>query len=296
MAFQIVSDVASDIGEEILREFPEIVFVPMQVSFGEDTRTYGPGGDLEIGEFYQRLRGGAFPVTAPISPIVYRRVFEQVLMEEKDVLYLGLSGGLSASFQAASLAASMLRELYPHRRIVTVETACASVGLALLVHGAAERQQEGMDLDALVSWVEENRLHVCHWFTVEAFDHLKHGGRVSGAEAAIGTLLGIRPLLCMGEDGTLKVMEKPRGSRRSMLRQVACMNGNWMKEMGRQVLISHADDEEAARKLKQAVLEAHPDADVRTVCAGPVIGTHTGPGMLCLVFWGRKRQLGLPEN
>ncbi len=287
---------AADVGGEILREFPEIVFVPMQVSFGEETRTYGPGGDLDTGTFYQRLRGGEFAVTAPISPIVFRRVFEQVLREGKDVLYLGLSGGLSESFQAASLAASMLGELYPQRRILTVETFCASVGLALLVRAAAEKQQEGMNLDALVSWVEENRRHVCHWFTVEAFDHLKHGGRVSGAEAAIGTLLNIRPLLCMGEDGTLKVMEKPMGSRRAMLRQVACMNGNWMKEKGRLVLISHADDEEAAGKLKEAVLKEHPDADVRTVCAGPVIGTHTGPGMLCLVFWGRKRQLGLPEN
>ena len=139
------------------------------------------------------------------------------------------------------------------------------------------------------AWVEENRLKICHWFTVDSFDHLKHGGRISAAAAAVGTMLQIKPLLHVDDEGKLRVAEKPRGRKQAIRTQIAHMKEGWTPEMGRLVVIGHGDCPEDAEQLRQAVLREFPDADIRTAYIGPIIGAHTGPGMLALIYWGANR-------
>ena len=154
---------------------------------------------------------------------------------------------------------------------------------------AARKQQEGLSIDELAAWVEENRLKICHWFTVDSFDHLKHGGRISAAAAAVGTMLQIKPLLHVDDEGKLRVAEKPRGRKQAIRTQIAHMKEGWLPDMGRLVVIGHGDCPEDAEQLRQAVLREFPDADIRTAYIGPIIGAHTGPGMLALIYWGANR-------
>ena len=175
------------------------------------------------------------------------------------------------------------------RKLIVLDTLCASVGQAMLVREAARKQQEGLSIDELAAWVEENRLKICHWFTVDSFDHLKHGGRVSAAAAAVGTMLQIKPLLHVDDEGKLRVAEKPRGRKQAIHTQIAHMKEGWLPDMGRLVVIGHGDCPENAEQLRQAVLREFPDADIRTACIGPIIGAHTGPGMLALIYWGANR-------
>ena len=191
---------------------------------------------------------------------------------------------------SANLAMEDLREKYPERKIVAVETYCAAVGLGMLVHEAARMQGQGYTFEELVDWVEKHRLNICHWFTVDVFEHLRHGGRVSGAAATVGSLLNIKPLLHIENDGTLKVMEKPRGRKQAIRHQIAHMKEDWIpEEMGNLVVIGHGDDVDALTQCKEAVLAEFPQADIRPAYIGALIGAHTGPGMLALIYWGRKR-------
>ena len=173
--------------------------------------------------------------------MIYRRCFEQALKAGEDVLYLCFSSGMSGTLQSANLCAEELREEYPARRLIVLDTLCASVGQAMLVREAARKQQEGLSIDELAAWVEENRLKICHWFTVDSFDHLKHGGRVSAAAAAVGTMLQIKPLLHVDDEGKLRVAEKPRGRKQAIRTQIAHMKEGWTPEMGRLVVIGHGD-------------------------------------------------------
>ena len=177
---------------------------------------------------------------------------------------------------------------FEHDATATMED-CAAVGEAMLVREAARKQQEGLTIEELAAWVEENRLKICHWFTVDSFDHLKHGGRVSAAAAAVGTMLQIKPLLHVDEEGKLRVAEKPRGRKQAIRTQVAHMKEGWTPEMGKLVVIGHGDCPDDVEQLRQAVLKEFPDADIRVAYIGPVIGAHTGPGMLALIYWGMNR-------
>lgn len=289
MGYKLFSDVTADVSEELMRGMPEVDLVPMQVELGGENYIYGPGGDLTVEHFYAEQRAGKFASTSQINPMVYRECFEKTLKAGEDILYLCFSSGLSSTLQSANLCAQELREEYPERKLIVVDTLCAAVGEAMLVREAARKQQEGLTIEELAAWVEENRLKICHWFTVDSFDHLKHGGRVSAAAAAVGTMLQIKPLLHVDEEGKLRVAEKPRGRKQAIRTQVAHMKEGWTPEMGKLVVIGHGDYPDDVEQLRQAVLKEFPDADIRVAYIGPVIGAHTGPGMLALIYWGTNR-------
>lgn len=289
MGYKLFSDVTADVSEELMRGMPEVELVPMQVELGGENYIYGPGGDLTVEHFYAEQRAGKFASTSQINPMVYRECFEKTLKAGEDILYLCFSSGLSSTLQSANLCAQELREEYPERKLIVVDTLCAAVGEAMLVREAARKQQEGLTIEELAAWVEENRLKICHWFTVDSFDHLKHGGRVSAAAAAVGTMLQIKPLLHVDEEGKLRVAEKPRGRKQAIRTQVAHMKEGWTPEMGNLVVIGHGDCPDDVEQLRQAVLKEFPDADIRVAYIGPVIGAHTGPGMLALIYWGTNR-------
>ena len=289
MGYKLFSDVTADVSEELMRGMPEVELVPMQVELGGENYIYGPGGDLNVEHFYAEQRAGKFASTSQINPMVYRECFEKTLKAGEDILYLCFSSGLSSTLQSANLCAQELREEYPERKLIVVDTLCAAVGEAMLVREAARKQQEGLTIEELAAWVEENRLKICHWFTVDSFDHLKHGGRVSAAAAAVGTMLQIKPLLHVDEEGKLRVAEKPRGRKQAIRTQVAHMKEGWTPEMGNLGVSGHGDCPDDVEQLRQAVLKEFPDADIRVAYIGPVIGAHTGPGMLALIYWGTNR-------
>lgn len=214
MSYQIITDATADLTPELQEGLPPITVIPMDVTVGEAPYTYGPGGDLTVSDFYAAQRSGKFATTSQINPLVYTQYFEQFLSQGMDVIYLGLLLRLSGSFQNAVLSAEELREKYPERKLYCIDTLCASVGEGFLVCEAARKQAEGMGVDELAEWVAQRQLKVCHWFTVDTFEHLRHGGRVGAVSAALGTALQIKPLLHVTTEGTLEVAEKPRGSKR----------------------------------------------------------------------------------
>ena len=289
MDYLIYTDATADLSPAMLEGLPEARILPMEVMLGDESCTYGPGGNLTVERFYAGQRAGKYATTSQINPLVYRKAFEEGLRAGMDILYLGFSSGLSGTVERARLCMRELSEEYPERKIVCVDTLCASLGEGLLVRGALKKQAEGMALEALVDWVKQNRLRVCHWFTVDTFDHLRHGGRVSGAVAAIGTALQIKPLLHVDEAGMLKVMGKPRGRHKAIETQISYMRAGWTPQVDDTVIVGHGDCPADAQMLRDAVLDAFPEANVLVAPIGPIIGAHTGPDMLAVVYWGSNR-------
>lgn len=287
-AYQIFTDATADFEMQLMSQ-RGIRVIPMGVEIGGQEYTYGPGGDITAEQFYALQKSGNYAATSQINPSVYLRYFEPVLRAGEDVLYLCFSSGMSGTFQSAQLCAAELQQQYPDRQILCVDTLSASVGEGFLVYEAARRQAEGYSLQELARWVEEHRLKVCHWFTVDVFDHLRHGGRVSAAAAVLGTALQIKPMLHVDAEGRLAVMEKPRGRKQAISAQLARMEQGWTPELGNMVVIGHGACPQDAELLKQAVCRRFPRADVVVAEIGPVIGAHTGPGMLALIYWGNTR-------
>ena len=289
MSYQIFSDVTADMNEAMLSRFPALHMIPMNVNLGNTDYLYGPGGNLEIKEFYERQRNGEFASSSQISPYTYRQMFEPVLQAGEDVLYLCFTSGLSGTIETARSIAADLRDEFPDRRIEVLDTLCAAVGEGFLVYEAMKQYESGLNMDELCAWVEERKLKVCHWFTVDTFDHLRHGGRVSAASATMGTLLNIKPLLHVDLEGKLEVSGKPRGRKQATKMQIDKMKQGWQPELGRFILIGHGDCQDVADHLKNDILAIYPEAEIETAYIGPVIGAHTGPGMLALIFWGSVR-------
>ena len=287
--YQIFTDATADLSEQMMKGLPPVEIIPMQVELGGCEYTYGPNGNITVAEFYALQREGKFATTSQINPTVYFQAFEPCLRKEMDILYLCFSSGMSGTIQSARLCVEELKEHYPERRILCIDTLCASVGEGFLVREAARKQAEGYDLEALSDWVMENRLKVCHWFTVDIFDHLRHGGRVSAAAATMGTLLNIKPLLHVDEQGKLAVMEKPRGRRKAIASKMTRMKQGWIPELGSLVVIGHGDCLEEAELLRQEVLKRFPESEINLAEIGPIIGAHTGPGMLAVIYWGDTR-------
>lgn len=287
--YRIFTDATADRSPPWLESLPPVGVVPMRVEIGGREYVYGPGGNISTEDFYALQKAGNYAVTSQISPSEYLRAFEPVLRSGCDILYLCFSSGMSGTFQSASICAEYLKEQYPERRIICLDTLCASVGEGFLVCEAAVRQREGYTLEALARWVTRHRLEVCHWFTVNEFDHLRRGGRVSAGTAVLGTALQIKPLLHVNQDGELAVAGKPRGRRQAIKAQLAKMEQGWLPEMGKTVVVGHGACPDGAQALQAAVQEQFPEAEVLTVDIGPIIGAHTGPGMLALIYWGSTR-------
>lgn len=287
--YVIFTDATADMSGEMLNGLPPVKVIPMTVEKDGKGYVYGPGSGLTNREFYDQQRSGHYFTTSQINPSIYRSYFEPALKEELDILYLCFSSGMSGCYQAALLSIEDLRQEYPERKILCVDTHCASVGEGFLVREAARKKREGLSIEDLCAWVIANRMRVCHWFTVDVFDHLQHGGRVSALSAAMGTMLNIKPLLHVDEIGKLEVAEKPRSRKKAIAAQIAKMKEGWLPEISKFVLIGHGDDPGGAEELKKAVLASFPDAEVYTAEIGPIIGSHTGPGMLALIYWGSNR-------
>lgn len=289
MGYKILTDATADLSTEMMAGLPEVEVIPMEITVGDDRYLYGTSDGLDAEQFYELQRSGKYASTAQIPPYVYYEFFKKYLEQGLDVLYLSFSSGLSGTFQSSQIAMNELREYYPERKIVSLDTKGASIGEALLVREAARKQGEGMSVMDLKQWILAHRLEACHWFTVDQLEHLKHGGRISPATAAIGTMLQIKPLLHVDREGVLTVVEKPRGRKKSIECQLSRMEKGWNPGFSREVIVAHGGNLPLAEQLKSAVAARFPEAQIYVAEIGPVIGAHTGPDMLALSYWGTNR-------
>ncbi len=286
--YVIVSDATLDLPMNIVNQFG-IRVIPMGVDIDNVEFSHYPDErELSIEEFYARIKAGAVSHTSQITPLTFTEYFEGILKEGLDILYIAFSSGLSGTCSTAQLVIDSLKEEYPDRKIYCVDSLCASIGEGLLVYNAALKKEEGYSIEELRTWVEDNKRASRHWFTVKDLYYLKKGGRVSSIEAFVGTALKIRPILSTDDQGKLVVVSKIRGSRAELEYIVGKMETEGTDLSEQTVFIGHGDDIEQAMALENYIRSKNIVKDIAITKIGPVIGTHTGPGMLALVYMGKK--------
>ena len=286
--YVIVSDATLDLPVEIINQY-DIKVIPMGVEIDNVAYShYYDERELPIEEFYAKLKNGSVSHTTQITPAVFEDYFGDLLKQGLDILYIAFSSGLSGTYNTAQLVIRELSEKYPDRKIIGIDSLCASVGEGLLVLNAAMQKQKGMSLEELSTWVEENKTASCHWFTVKDLYYLKRGGRITYFEAAVGTAMKIRPVLSTDEQGKLVVQSKIRGTRAELDFLVKKLVSDGTSLSSQTVIVGHGDDLAQAQELENMIRNKNLVKDVIISKIGPVIGTHTGPGMLALVFMAKK--------
>lgn len=287
--YVIVTDSSCDLSQEMVREL-ELEVLPLTFLIGEESyRNYPDNRDMAPEDFYGRIRDGAMPTTSALNMSEYIERLEPILQTGKDVLILAFSSGLSATCQTAFLAAEELRGRYPERKIYVVDTLSASLGQGLLVWHAVKRKQAGGTIEEVRDWTEANKLNLCHWFTVNDLMHLKRGGRVSAATAVVGSMLQIKPVLHMDDEGHLINMSKARGRKASLDALVAKVGETAVDPAAQTMFISHSDCLEDAQYVADQVKAKYGPKEIVINYIGPVIGAHTGVGCVALFFLGTKR-------
>lgn len=239
--------------------------------------------------FYEKLRSGIMAKTAAVSPETMTRIFTNVLEQGNDLLYVAFSSGLSSTYQSACIARDELAEKYPDQQILCVDSLCASLGEGLLLDLVLRKAKEGANVEELAAYAEEVRLHVCHYFTVDDLNHLYRGGRVSKTTALFGTMLGIKPVMHVDEDGHLIPIGKVRGRRQSLDALVSKMGTKIEGCDNPYVFISHGDCIDDAKYVAAQVKAKYGIKTEIIGTIGPVIGSHSGPGTVALFFVGRDR-------
>ncbi len=287
--YQIITDSTTDLSSEMINELGIHVIPLCYIMEGKTLHNIPGGGEMDEHTFYEKLRGGETSTTAQINTEEFLQQFTPVLEEGKDILYLAFSSGLSGTCQSAMIAKQELQEKYSDRRIEVFDTLCASMGEGLLVYHAAMLQKAGKDIDEVLAWLKENVLRLCHWFTVDDLNHLKRGGRVSAATALVGTMLGIKPVLHVDDEGHLIAVSKVRGRKQSLDALVKKMEETAIEPKEQTIFISHGDCLEDAQYVAEQVREKMGTVDIKINFIGPVIGAHSGPGTVALFFLGSRR-------
>ena len=287
--FVIVTDSSCDLSAKMADEL-ELAVLPLSFNLAEkEYHNYLDGRELSFEDFYKNIRDGQVCTTSAVNMEAFASTFEPILQSGKDVLCIAFSSGLSNTYNAAKLACEELAPKYPDRKVYAVDSLCASLGQGLLVYHAVQEKQKGKNIDEVRGWLEENRLHLCHWFTVEDLNHLKRGGRISAATALIGTMLSIKPVMHVDDEGHLINVGKARGRRASLSALVDHMAETAIDPSSQVVFISHGDSQEDADFVANEVKERLGVKTVITNFVGPVIGTHSGPGTIALFFLGTHR-------
>ena len=287
MSYVILTDSACDIAPDLLAAWG--VFTKSLTFKFTDSDIEYSNEDMPVSEFYEQMRQKRVAKTAAINVDVFKLFFEEHLKAGNDVLYLGFSSGLSNTYNASRLAAAQLTEAYPDRKVIAVDTLCASAGQGLLVKLAVDQKNAGASIEAAAKFVEDNRLLLCHWFTVEDLDYLKRGGRVSPLVALAGNLLGIKPILHVDNEGHLVKMGTARGRRGSLLALVQKYDELAIDPKAGPVYICQADCRADADLLATMLKDKH-GVEVEVITdIGPVIGAHAGPGTIAIFFLGKER-------
>ena len=284
--FVIVSDSTVDLPKEYLqsKQVPII-----SLSYIMDGVTYEEMDGLSHKEFFEKLRAGSLPTTSQINPEQAREALEPFAKEGKDILYIGFSSGLSGSYNSVRMAAEDLKEEYPDINIIAIDSLCACMGEGLLLYKALELKEHGMSMEEIAKWVEANKLHICHNVTVDDLNHLHRGGRISKTTAVVGSMIKIKPIIHMSDEGKLVVIGKERGRKKSLVSIVDRMEKQMQGYDNDIVMITHGDGIEDAEFVKKQVEERFGIHNVMINGIGSVIGSHTGAGVVAVFFMGDKR-------
>ncbi|MBE6915368.1 MAG: DegV family protein [Ruminococcaceae bacterium] len=285
--FVLFTDSCCDLSAETLLDW-NVKCLDLTFRFDDSDREYQ---DKELGSkvFYQMMRDGKSAKTSAINIAQFKEAFEAEVKNGNDILYLGFSSGLSTTYNSARVAAEELSEAYPERKIIVVDSLCASAGQALLLSLAIEKKSEGATIEETAKFVEDHCLSICHWFTVDDLEYLKRGGRVSPAVAFVGGLLGIKPVLHVDDEGHLISVSKSRGRKAAITALADRYSELALHPESGKVFISQADCMDDAKELERILVERHKIDPAHIVDIGPVIGSHSGPGTLALFFVGKKR-------
>jgi DegV family protein with EDD domain len=249
MSYQIITDSCCDFTEVQCKQW-DVVSVPLTVTYnGENHDNFSREEDVKA--FYDQLRSGVMATTAAVNPDGWANAMEPALKAGKDVLVLAFSSGLSTTYQSAVIAAKELREVYPERTIHVVDTLCAALGQGLLVWYACQKRDAGMSVDELYAWVEDNKKNICHWVTVDDLSHLKRGGRISATTAIVGTMLNIKPIIYVDNEGHLINTAKVRGRKTAMEYLVKKFQETGLEQDT--VFIAHGDCPEDAAALEAII-------------------------------------------
>lgn len=281
--YVLITDSASDLPSEIAENL-EVEILPMKYMVN-DTPCVDKDFDME--NFYNLLRGKALSLTSQTNVEEFSNYFSGYLESGKDILYVGFPLSLSGMNNSARIAARELSEKYPERKIIVIDSVSASIGQGLLVYYAALKKKNSATIDEVADFVNDNKLKFCHWFTVDDLYFLKRGGRISQATAVVGSILNVKPLLSMNDEGKLYVFDKIRGKKKVldlMSSKIENLNSDYKK-----VFVGHADCLDDAKYVAERISAENPSLDVTITHLGPIIGTHTGPGTVALAFVGNSR-------
>lgn len=285
--YVIYTDSACDITHALLDEWG-VGVIPLTFRFSDDDREY-TSYEMDSKTFYDRMRAGGVAKTAAVNTEAFARAFEETLAEKKDVLYLSFSSGLSTTFNSSRLASEALGEKYKENKVYIFDTLAASAGQGLLVKLAVDKKNSGATIEETLDYVKSIIMNISHWFTVDDLVYLKRGGRISSAAAFFGTVIGIKPVLHVDNDGHLINVQKVRG-RKSAISALADKYGETaLDKKGGVVFISHADCEAEARSLADMLASRYGASVTLLTDISPVIGAHAGPGTIALFFVGSER-------
>lgn len=287
--YVLFTDSSCDLPAALAEEM-QLHVLPLSVHLDSDSyKNYLDEREISYRDFYARIPSAKEIKTNAVNQQDFIDAMEPVLRAGADVLYVGFSSGLSGTYSAGALAARELQEKYPDRKIYAVDSLCASLGQGMLLHLAWKRQQAGATIDELRAYLEETKLHLCHWFTVNDLFHLKRGGRVSAATALIGSMLSIKPVMHMDDEGHLAVVSKARGRKASLKQLVEEMKKSAIEPEAQEIFICHGDALAEAEALGETIRRELHVKNVIINYVGPVIGAHTGPGVISIFFLGTKR-------
>ena len=281
--FEIYTDSSCDLPNEIIKKY-DIKVMQLEVTIDDNPPILNC--EIEPKDLYNKLRDGAMAKTNAVTPGFFEDNMKKSLEEGKDILYIGFTSGLSVTYNNGAFVCGELQEEYPDRKILHIDSLCASVGQGLLVHYAALKREEGASIEEVFQGVMDMKDKVHHQVTVDDLFFLKRGGRVSATTAVAGSVLNIKPIIHVTEEGKLDTIDKIRGRKHAMKELVSKMIANADMDTWNYVFISHGDCEEDAERVKAMVEEAFPQAKVVISYVGAVIGAHTGPGVIALCYLG----------
>lgn len=284
--YVILTDSSCDLPDDIVKKYQLEI---LQLDFIVEGEGSFHNDQADIEKVYSKLRNGANIKTSAANISQASEAIEALFNQKKDILYLGFSSGLSSTYQTVYMAGQELMEEYPERKMISVDTLAASMGQGLLVYKACQAKDSGKSLEENAQYIEEIKLKLCHWFTVDDLFFLKRGGRISGVIATVGTMLSIKPILHVDDEGHLINVSKVRGRKAAITELANRMEKLAVHPEDQDIFISHGDCIEDAEKLASIIKERFGNDRITISYVGPVIGAHSGPGTLALFFLGEHR-------
>ena len=287
--YVIMTDSCCDLTDQMAREL-ELEVLPLTMHMdGQDYPNDLAGTAISNQEFYKRIRAGKLATTSAVNVGQFQDAMRRVLESGRDIVCVCFSSALSTTYQSAVIAAEDLRAEFPEAEVHVVDSLSASLGQGLLLYLAVEQKRKGLTAAELAKWVEDNRLTVCHWFTVDDLNFLKRGGRVSATTALLGTMLSIKPIMHTSDEGKLVPVSKARGRKAAIAALLDKIEALGIHPEKQTMFICHADCEEDAKAVAQTIQDRFGTPTVHINYIGPVIGSHTGPNTMGIFFVGTQR-------